>query len=186
MTEIDWSSLQKEAATAGVLPDGPYNVIVTEANAVTSSTGKPMIKVKMRVTDGPHKDKPVYGQFVISAESPIALRIFFQQMAAFGLDANFFAGNPGMEIVAKNLTNRGVTVELGHREWNGSDRNEIKNISPLQAGGPITPGVVTGPPSASPQTPSGPPAPVAPSATPAAASSAPAGDGATPPPPKPF
>ena len=84
MTEIDWGILQKEAATAGVIPDGQYNVIVIDAMATQSSNGKPMIKVKFRVTDGPQKDKPVWTQFVISAESAGALQIFFRQMAALG------------------------------------------------------------------------------------------------------
>jgi hypothetical protein len=146
VTEIDWSSLQKEAASAGVLPVGSYNVVVTESSATVASTGKPMIKVKLRVTEGPHKDKPIWNQFVISAESPIALRIFFQHMAAFGLNTDFFAANPSTESVASNLLNRAATVELGIRQWQGADRNEVKSVNPLTAGGPLAPGVVTGPP----------------------------------------
>jgi hypothetical protein len=128
------------------MPDGDYNAIVVESSATTSSTGKPMIKVKFRVMDGPHKDKPIWSQFVISPESPIALRIFFQHMAAFGLDANFFAQQPPMDSVARNLLNRGVVLTLDSREWGGALRNNVKGISPLSAGGPIAPGVVTGPP----------------------------------------
>lgn len=150
MTELDWGALQKEAASAGVLPEGEYSIIVTEATAVTSANGKPMIKTKFRVTDGPHKNKPIWNQFVISAESAIALRIFFNHMAAFGLDTAFFAGGPSMDAVAKNLLNRGATVKLGVRQWQGSDRNEVNGVSPLQTGGPIPPGMVTGAPSAGP------------------------------------
>ena len=167
MSEIDWSALQKEAASAGVLPDGSYDVIITEATSSPSSTGKPMIKVKFRVTAGPHKDKPIWNQFVVSPESPIALRIFFSHMAALGLDSSFFASQPSMDVVAKNLVNRAATIELGTRQWQGQDRNEVKSISTSAAGGPVAPGVVTGPPvpGASPMTPPAPmatPAPMTP------------------------
>lgn len=183
MTEIDWSALQKEASTAGVLPAASYNLIVVDATATQASTGKPMIKVKFRVMDGPHKDKPVWNQFTLSAENAIALRIFFQHMAAFGLDANFFASNPSMDTVAKNLINRAVTAELGVRQWQGADRNEVKTVSALAAGGPLPPGVVTGPPVAS----SAAPSPVAPAAasTPPPAAAPSIGAGVPPVPPIP-
>ena len=158
MTELDWGALQKEAATAGILPDGEYPAIVTSSQATNSSTGKPMIKVKFRITDGPHKDKPIWTQFVISAESAVALRIFFQHMAAMGLDTGFFAQNPGIDVVAKNLENRGCILKLGSREWQGVDRNEVKGISPLATGGPLPPGLVVGAPVVGPS-PMTPPAP---------------------------
>jgi hypothetical protein len=172
VTELDWGSLQKEAATAGVLPDGEYDVICYESTATTSSNGKPMIKVKLRVTAGPAKDKPIYSQFTVSAENAIALRIFFQHMAAFGLDSNFFGQNPPMDVVAKNLLNRGVRVTLDQREWNGTMRNNVAGVAPLPAGGPTVPGLVVGPPSAMPTagSPIAPPAvtPAGPTSTPTA------------------
>ena len=179
--EIDWGALQSEAKSAGVIPAGEYNVVVTETTATTSSTSKPMVKVKMRVTDGPQKDKPVWTQFVISAESPMALRMFFQHMAAFGLDGNFFAQNPDMDTVASNLMNRAASVTLDIRQWNGADRNEVKGIKPASAGGPLAPGVVTGPPvigasptnSASPLSTPNPLPPTAPASTPTAPSAPP-------------
>lgn len=144
MTEIDWGSLQKEAKS--LVPDGDYNVIITEATATTASTGKPMIKVKMRITDGPHEKKPLWTQFVVSADSAMALRMFFQHMTAFGLNADFFAQNPSMDTVASNLMNRAATVSVGTRTWQGVDRNDVKGVKALQSGGPLAPGVVTAPP----------------------------------------
>jgi hypothetical protein len=154
MTELDWNALQNEAKSAGLLPDGSYTVSIVDADATKpSSTGKPMIKVKMRVTEGPQKDKPVWNQFVISPESPIALRIFFQHMAAFGLGTDYFATNPKTEDVAKALINRTAVIELGTRQWQGQDRNEVKAVSPSVTGGPIAPGTVTGPPNGGPSAP---------------------------------
>jgi hypothetical protein len=147
MSEIDWSALQAEAKTAGLVPDGEYNVIVTEALATKSSNGKPMIKAKLRITDGPHAKKPLYTNFTISPESAMALRMYFLQMAAFGLDSQFFGQNPSLEAVASNLMNRSVTVTVTTTVYQGQDRNQVNGVKPLQGSSPMAPGVVTGPPS---------------------------------------
>jgi hypothetical protein len=144
VSELDWAALQKDAASVKPIPDGDYNALIVEAEAVSSSNGKPMVKTKFRIVDGPQKDKKVSTQFVISAESAVALKIFFQHMAALGLNADFFAGNPSMDAVARAMVNRGCQVTIGTRPWQGVDRNEIKNIRPFPEGTPTPPGMVTG------------------------------------------
>ena len=184
--ELDWNALQKEASTAGLLPDGQYAVVISDCTATKSANGKPMLKTKLRVTEGPQKDKPIWTQFTVSAESAMALRMFFLQMAAFGLDHNYFASNPDMDSVARALINRPAIVTLGHRTWQGQDRNQVENISPPLAGGPVAPGVVVGSPVASPvaATPVG--GPPVPTATPAVPPSQPMPEPApTTPPPAP-
>lgn len=185
--ELNWSALQAEAATAGLLPAGQYDIVISEATATQSANGKPMIKVKFRVTSGPHKDKPIWNQFTVSPESAMALRMFFLNMAAFGLDANYFASNPSLDTVAQALLNRAAVVTLGVRAWQGQDRNNVESISPPQAGGPVAPGVVTGPPSVSPVAASPVATPVTPAAAPPVPStpSAPPNPMATPAPPVP-
>lgn len=145
MSEIDWSALQQEAKTASVIPAGDYPAIIISAEAKTSSTGKPMVSYKARVTEGPQANKPIWSQFVVSPESAMALRMYFLQMAAFGLDGDFFAQNPRMEDVARNLVNRAAVFKLSIRQWQGADRNQVDGVSPLPAGAPLPPGVVTGP-----------------------------------------
>lgn len=168
MSELDWGALQQEAKSAAALPDGDYPAFVLDAEATTSSTGKPMIKAQYRITDGPAKDKKVRTQFVVSAESPVALRIFFQQMAMHGLDAAYFDTKPPLANVAGQLKGKHVNIELGTRQWQGNDVNEVKNYKPYTGGGspsPLTaPGGTTTPsPLATPiapANPSGPPVPV--------------------------
>lgn len=144
MTVINWNTLIGESKTGGVLPDGSYDVIVVDATAATSSTGKPMFKLKFRVTSGPQRDKQLLTQLTLSAENATALRIFFRHMAALGLDETFFTEQPTPEDVASALLNRGATVEVGTREWRGEARNDVVNIVPLQLTGPPPPGLVTG------------------------------------------
>lgn len=172
MSELDWAQLQKEAEGAKALPEQDYAMICIEAEATTSSNGKPMIKSRWRITEGPHLDKKVGTNFVISAESAVALKIFFQQMAELGLTADYFASKPAMSEVANALKGRVAVVTLGIRAWQGVDRNEFKNLRAFPEGVPLPPGAVTGvptrigmaaggAPSPLTQTPGSPPSPVA-------------------------
>lgn len=181
--EIPWSELQQEAQDAAVLPDGDYPCIVTKSEATQSSTQKPMIKVTLRVTSGPKKDRPVYTQFVLSRENPMALRMWFLNMAAFGLGPDYFATNPTMEKLASDLLNRGVLITLDSREWQGQTRNNVKALKAFPSDGPPPPGLVVGLPQAGPSSVTT-PAP-APAAAPTPSGAAPS-VGTLPPPPKPF
>jgi len=190
--EVDWSALQQEAKSGNAMPDGDYDAMITESAATSSSNGKPMIKVKWRIINGQYEKRGVSTNFTVSAESAVALRIFFDQMERLGLGPDFFAGSPSMETVAATLLNRGARITLGSREWQGATLNEVKRIQPLVLTGPPPPGLVVGPasygatpgsstsPASTPTTPSGPPLPTTPaSVTPATPATTPT-VGATP------
>lgn len=143
MSEIDWASLQKEAKDV-LIPDGDYVTIVTKAEATRASTGKPMIKLQLTIADGPKRDRRVFTQLTLTADNPFALQKWFSNLAAFGLDSKYFDGNPSLERIATDLMNRGVIITVGHREWQGADRNEVSNFKPFVPTGPIPPGMVLG------------------------------------------
>jgi hypothetical protein len=149
MAEFDWAALQKEASST-VLPDGDYTVIVTSAEATTASTGKPMIKLKLAIAEGPKKDRTLFTQFVLAAESPFALQRWFANLACFSLDAAYFASNPNLERIAHDLLNRGAVAIVGHREWQGADRNEVQGFRPYAPNGPVPTGMIVGPVAAGP------------------------------------
>lgn len=198
MSEIDWASLQKDADDV-LLPDGQYPVIVKQADAVMSSTGKPMIKLRLRVLEGPKKDRILFTQLTLSVENPVALRMWFLNLAAFGLGPDYFATvKPSMAQLATDLTSRGALVTVSRAAWQGTDRNQVDKIEAYTPNGPIPPGLVLGTPTVGPgpvgspvPSPavspiSGPPVPTTPAATaPPAASPVPATPG-TPPPAQPF
>lgn len=135
MTDINFGQLM-EQASAGFepVPDGTYDVEVVKADAVTSSTGKPMIKVQHTIQGGPHNGRKLFDQFVISADNPNALGFFFEHMLAFGLDKTFFASNPGLELVAQTLVGRRARAKVGTRTWQNREQNDVQGYSP--AAGP--------------------------------------------------
>jgi hypothetical protein len=136
MTTMDWLSLMDQAGqgAAEPLPDGEYEVKVIDAQQKQTSTAKLMFAVKMQVLAGPHANRIVYNQFVLSPENPNALSFFFQHMGILGLDRSFFQQNPDPAYVAQMLVGRACKVKLSTRIWNAQRRNNVDAILPSAMG----------------------------------------------------
>lgn len=184
MVSIDFSKALADAKTVSFEPldNGDYDIEVTACDAVTSGNGKPMLKAKMKVISGPHMNRPIINNFVLSLDNAVAVSIFFRQMKCFGLTDQFFAAlgpSGSLDPVAAALVGRRARLTLGQREWAGEMRNEVKGVKPYTGapgapgvGGP-NPGPVMAPPPSAPS-PAPAPAPVAPPApAPAPAPAAP-------------
>lgn len=174
MSTIDFGKALADAKGASfeALPIGDYDVEVAKSEATTSQNGKPMIKTTMRVVTGPYEKRPIINNFVMSLENPQAVAIFFRHMKAFGLTEDFFAslGSSGsLEPVASALVGRRARLTLGHREWQGETRNEVKSVKPYTGAPPLT----------APPGPAGPGGPTPPQAGPLAAPPRPAVAGPT-------
>ena len=109
MTTVNWGELLEVAAQGGSfepLPDGSYEVVIKEAEHKITSGGKLMFVVKFQVIAGPHTNRLVWNNFVISPESPNAMSFFFQHMSVFGLVRDFFASQPTPDVVVQHLLNK--------------------------------------------------------------------------------
>ena len=153
--------MQQSKGQLEPVPDGDYNFKVVDAQATQASTGSPMIKTKLEITDGPHVKRRIYWNATLTVDNPMALAIFFRNMANLGLNDAYFQSQPTMDQVASAMMNRTGRMTLSQRTWQGVARNEVKAILPPLAGvgGPVAPGTVTGPAIPSPSagaTPSGP------------------------------
>jgi hypothetical protein len=179
-----WNALIDEAGDAAegfdVLPPADYDLKIVKAEAKMASTGKLMFAVTSEVTNGPYKNRKLWSNIVVSHDNPTALGIFFRQMNALGIDKSFFSTNPSDSQVADALLNREYRGQVAIKNWQGSDRNEIKGYYPISK----TPTSTTPPPPpVVPQAPAPAPAPAAPVVQPAPAAAAPAAAVASPPPP---
>lgn len=135
MADTNWADLHKHATTS---LEGEFPLVIVEAIATkTNDQSKDMIKWKAKIESGPFVDRPISGNFTISPESPVALRIFFSQMAVLGLDGAFFAANPNapVEMIAQALINRRAIAVLGTRQWQGREFEDVKEWKP-PLGGP--------------------------------------------------
>lgn len=136
MATANFSDLLKAAEDAGFsnTPPGTYDVVVTEAEAKTTSAGKDMIVVKFQIQGGPHGGRKVPNNFVISPENANALGFFFRHMRALGLDSAYFSQNPTPQQVAQSLVGKSCRIEVGTRTWNGEEREDVKKIMPPVSG----------------------------------------------------
>lgn len=169
-----WGDLLNDAGGAGdsfePLPSGDYDFEISQADVAQSQNGKTMYKVRARVESGPHENRLVFHNFVVSPENPNALAMFFRQMNVLGLNRDFFAQNPGDHHVAEALAGKRFRGQVTIKTWQGQDRNEIKQFYTATSGalgnGQHMNGYVPSPIAAA-------PAPVAPAPAPAPAYSAP-------------
>lgn len=159
MTTVDFNRALADAKSVSfeALPNGDYDVEVEKAEAVTSGSGKPMIKATMKVIVGPHTNRKIINNFVLSVENPVAVSIFFRHMKCFGLTDEFFGslGTGTLDPVAQQLTGRRARLTLGQREWGGEMRNDVQGVKPYTGapggmGGPAAgptagPGPIAGP-----------------------------------------
>ena len=116
------------------LPQGEYDVEISQATAGKTGTQKSKISLRYRVLSGPHQGRNVFNDHVLSPSNPNAMVIFFRHMAAYGLGHDYFAANPSLERVAQDLNGKKIRVRLGVRLWDGAERNSVLAIMPLGAG----------------------------------------------------
>jgi len=124
-------SRRKPPVEFELLPPGDYDVLITSAEAKTSSTNKLMIAVRMQIINGPHAGRPVWNNFTLDPETPGAAAFFFRCMKVFGLDETFFRANPSVEFVTQALKGCGARVTIGHRTHLGEPMLNIERFEPL-------------------------------------------------------
>src|SRR5689334_22188440 len=99
-----WGDLLNDAGGAGdsfePLPSGDYDFEISQADVKQTQNGKTMYAVRAKVESGPHANRLVFHNFVVSPENPNALAMFFRQLNVLGLNREFFAQNPGDHHVA--------------------------------------------------------------------------------------
>jgi hypothetical protein len=118
--------------TSEPLPVGEYSLVITECTSKLTSTGKNMLSLKAVVDGGPHNNRPVWDNLVISPDNETAMRIFFGKMGALGLQ-DYLLQNPGLEELASAMLNRRFIGKLGTSEYRGKTRNEITAYKPYLA-----------------------------------------------------
>jgi len=137
MSTTPFGKLIEQAAEAKytVVPAGLYNVICTEASATKSSTGKDMIKLRVKVVTGPHKNATILTQQTLTPDNPAAVAMFLKFLDAFGLDEEFLRalppredGGPNFAAVASALKGRAAVAEVDVHQWNDEDRNGVKKF----------------------------------------------------------
>lgn len=134
MGSTKWGQMHKES-TATL--EGDFAVVIVDASAKKTGTGKDKVSCKMKVESGPYAGRVIFNDFIISPESPGAMRMFFQHLAILGLDEAFFATVPeegDIAYIANALKNRRGIVTMGSEKYQGQDRERVKGWKPAEGG----------------------------------------------------
>ena len=155
MSTLNWSDLIKEAGETGTydaLPDGDYDLVVLEATAKVSQSGKTMFAIKTQVEGGAHNKRLVWDNLVVSPDSQAALGIFFKKMHALGLPREYFMQQPQPTNaqIEQALVGRKFRGQIGSRTYNGNKKNEIKNYYPAKGATASAPQAAAAPAPAAP------------------------------------
>ncbi len=177
MSTKNWSDLIKDAGETGSyepLPDGDYDLVVVEATATTSQSGKTMFKLKAQVEGGAHNKRLVWDNLVVTPDSQAALGMLFKKFHAMGIGRNYFDTNPTNAQIEATLNGRRFRAQIGSRMYNGAKKNEIRNYFPSAATIAAMQGDTAAPAQAAAPAPASPPPAAAPAPAPAPVAAAPA------------
>lgn len=136
MAEYDWHQMRTDAVA---VLTGDFTAVFVKTEATQSTNGKPMIKCQIKIEAGQYAGRVVYHNFTISPESPVAMKMFFLHMDVLGLGNTFFAGNPSLQDIAAALLGKRTIITLESRQYQGVDRENIKNFKSADAG--VIPGM---------------------------------------------
>jgi len=149
MSTLNWGDLVKDAGevSAGYdpLPDGDYDLVVVEATAKVSQSGKTMFAVKAQVQNGAHAKRLVWDNLVVTPDNSAALGMFFRKMHALGLGREFFSTNPSNAQIEQAIRGRAFRAQVSSRTWQGQKKNEIKQYYPGVTAAASTPAPAAAP-----------------------------------------
>lgn len=139
MTSTNWIDLLNEAKNSGgqqdfgPIPAGEYHLKVLEAETRQTQAGKTKYTIKGQIQTGPHANRLVWDDLIVSPESAGAMGFFFRKMKALGLDEQFFATAPTDDQITGALTNREFLGKVIIDNYGGKDRNKIDGYKALSA-----------------------------------------------------
>lgn len=182
---------EEQGSSFAMIPANHYVCKCIESEYKQSSNGKPQIKTRWEVLQGPEAGyKGLWNYFTLTVDNPNAMSIFYRQMNALGLTGEYMQtlGNldpdTAMKHIAQALMDRtGYLQVVQDAEWQNNKIKAIKPIPPEFQQGGATPPDPFGAAAASPAAPA--PAPQTPPA-PAPAPAPTQGPAPATPPPPPF
>lgn len=136
--QFNWGELMEQAgAESKPLPVNDYVLKITAVEMKKSSTDKQMFAITFKVQGGEFDGRTLWGNLTVSPGNNRALAIFFQNMAAIGLDGSFFAVNPAPAVVAQAMVDRVAVGPVKQKEYpagSGIIRNEVGILKPVAGG----------------------------------------------------
>lgn len=136
MTTKTWAELAKFADDATKpIDDGTYPIKVSKSEAVSASTGAPMIKlvVDIQGEQGDATGKKIWTQVVLTVDNGFALRRWFTFLEAFGITQAWLSETDAtMDMIAMALVGRFAQGKVFTEPYKGQNRNKIEEWLPYE------------------------------------------------------
>jgi len=131
MPAMNWKTLMDQAEEGAkefaLLDEGMYTFVIKDpAKVGQTSKENPKFSINPSVESGERANARVWHDFSVSDSAYAMKTYFFGELAALGLDANFFATNPTEQQIAQALQGRRFVASVFHETGNdGKTRAKI-------------------------------------------------------------
>lgn len=114
MADETWDDFIKEAGDDFNLPpEGEYDFVIVETEGKVSSAGNPMVRVKAKITSGPHAGKSIKDFYVLRMASQA--KKFMMHMKAVGITLELLQEHkPTMQQLAKVMEGKAFRGKVRH------------------------------------------------------------------------
>ena len=141
MAEYDFASLYGQADSSIFVYDaGEVDAVVENSTWGRSKDGtKGQWDVRFRTSTGPNAGRAqIKCPMTITADNPQALGILFRQLEAMGIPVSWLQTNPPEQQIAQAMIGKPVLLKLTVDEYEGVQRNKVRDIRPPRPGAPTT------------------------------------------------
>jgi hypothetical protein len=141
MGQYDFNSLYGQADSSIFVYDaGEVDAVVESSTwGKTKAGDKGQWDVRFRVTTGPNAGRAqVRFPMTITADNPQALGIMFRHLEAMGIPEAWIKTNPPEEQIAQAMVGKPVLIRIVLDEYEGVQRNKVRDVRPPRPGAPTT------------------------------------------------
>lgn len=136
---LDWASLAETAKNTensfDPAPAGKYTFTIDEAKADVSKAGNKVFRITTHIDSGPQANKKVWHDLTLNQDpaKTKSLRIFFENMAVFGMPYEWFNASTTDEQIVANLVNKRFEADITIDEYQGKKNNKITGYTIREA-----------------------------------------------------
>jgi len=132
MARIEFTSSSSEEVTYAPIPQGTYDLTVTDITQGTSSKGNPQLQVRCEIASGEYSGKKITLWLSLLESATWRLAAFVK---AVGVD---YEDGPGGQISfdTDDVVGAYFSASTKIREYNGKDKNEWESFAPSKLSQP--------------------------------------------------
>lgn len=141
MGQYDFNSLYGQADSSIFVYDaGEVDAVVESSTWGRTKAGdKGQWDIRFRVSTGPNAGRAqIKMPMTITTDNPQALGIMFRHLEAMGIPSSWVTQNPPEETIAQAMVGKPVTLKITVDEYEGVQRNKVRDVRPPRPGAPTT------------------------------------------------